>query len=227
MLPQNTLMSSLPVLVLLFTCASLTSACFRRSTPSSQPATTTPDPSHKVPCTALEASAVSCLNGGQCFAVPSYGGLRETGCRCTSQWMGQRCELVDPGVILALHERNVRTAHIAAGVSVAVLALFAALVLLFVCARFKRKTWRHMENYECSVIGMKALCNCQALTPPHKTQHKTDSVRDSELGNNGDVQTTTQFLPNSKGDISRNNNNLTQDKNGNVHISSNSGMDAS
>jgi len=102
--------------------------------------TTTVDPSHKVSCLSEEVSRTQCLHGGSCFAVILNNGIRSSGCSCTDDWWGERCQyrFIDPE-ILAVREGNMRTAHIAAGVSVCIVVVFVILLAVYVYIRARKK----------------------------------------------------------------------------------------
>ncbi|ELT99991.1 hypothetical protein CAPTEDRAFT_212613 [Capitella teleta] len=125
--------------------------CLRRSSQPDTTRTTTPsmdeDPfrsptpisSHRYPCAQEEIEQAQCLNGGTCYAI-EISRKREAICNCPPEWVGTRCEegYIDPD-ILGLTEDNMRTASIAAGVSVCILVIFVLLLAIYVYLRYKRK----------------------------------------------------------------------------------------
>ncbi|XP_078660301.1 uncharacterized protein LOC144904957 isoform X29 [Branchiostoma floridae x Branchiostoma belcheri] len=77
--------------------------------PSEQDTTTNPDitqtPSHGIPCKGKDTDY--CLNGGKCTQLPAFGGDKpEKRCTCTDDYVGKRCQYLNPAVYRAQLRRK-------------------------------------------------------------------------------------------------------------------------
>ncbi|XP_074647248.1 uncharacterized protein LOC141903149 isoform X2 [Tubulanus polymorphus] len=134
------------LVVLLTTFSQFVDCCSRRSSSSSRrpppPAAKTTIPSTTIPqnyrlrCTASEANQTACLNGGECSAL-QLGNTRALNCHCLADYTGTRCQ--EQKIDLFFIRDRMKTANVAAGVTVAIVICVAILVGVYIYIRWHRK----------------------------------------------------------------------------------------
>ncbi len=125
-------------ILVFYATVSMTEGCSSRSTPKPRPTGPTPRPNitfHTYACPP-EYATVYCLNEATCFTV-KIGEHLLYNCECAEGFIGPRCEFKDLDSSYLLNRKQLETAGIAFGATLAI--FLVVIVCIFLYIRYHRR----------------------------------------------------------------------------------------